>query len=88
MTVVNRQVYITLDGREFTTEKEAKEHEVDIMKPRVYLVVEQISSTETIKFATGCSTTAATVMSSFKKKNQEHPEFMYSVKNLILDEEL
>ena len=36
----------------------------------------------------GKSTTAANVMAAFKKKNQEYPEFMYSIKNLILDEEL
>ena len=88
MRVVDKKVFVTIDGREFDTELEAKEHEVDIMKPRVYLVIEQISSLETIKFATSCSTTAANVMVDFKKKNQEYPEFMYSIKNLILDEEL
>ena len=88
MRVVDKKVFVTIDGREFDTELEAKEHEVDIMKPRVYLVIEQMSSLETIKFATGCSTTAANVMAAFKKKNQEYPEFMYSIKNLILDEEL
>lgn len=88
MRIVNKNVFVTIDGKEFDTEEEANEHEIDLLKPRVYLVIEQIDRLETIKYATCCSSTAATIMSALKKKHQDYPEFSYRVKNLILDEEL
>lgn len=88
MTVVDRKIYIAIDGKEFKTKKEAEDHEIDLMKPRVYLVIEIANIDERIKFASGCSATALAYMNSLKKKNQDYAEYSYKIKPIILDEEL
>ena len=69
MKVVNKNVFVTSDGNEFDTEMEAEEYQIYLDKPKVYLVIEQISSFETIKFASCCYDVTTNYLNNMKKIN-------------------
>lgn len=86
MTVEDRKVYIAIDGKEFETEQDALEYEINLMKPKVHLVIEEIDTLKTIKFSSCCSTTAANHMGQLKEKNKEYPQYSYRITTVVLDE--
>ena len=86
MTVKDKKVYITADGKEFDSEQDAIKHEEYLIKPKVYLVIEEIDTLKTVRFSSCCSTTAANHMDKLKEKNKEYPQYSYRITTIVLDE--